>query len=314
MELEKFKESLKGPIPTLLTPFKKDNIFEVDHDAIRQNLRYLIDAGIKTVMTTGSNGEFSSLTDEERKEIWKTVVSEGKGKVTIIAGNAQPGTKATIELAQYGEKLGVDGFLTTHPYYMQPDDEGLYQHYKQLAESTKLGIIIYNNPRCTKINMALPVLERLAQIPNIVSVKETAYDMNQFYYTIRIFEKLNKPIVCGMGDHWYSWCGLFDGCTSFVTNGANWYPDISLELHEAAQRRDLPAVDKIRRRLDPFRAMLLRIQKIRHESFLAVVKEPMDMIEGLSGGMVRLPLTPLTNDERTELREILKGMDRKLGA
>lgn len=314
MEPQEFKERLKGSLPVLFTPFKADDVFEVDYDAIRQNLRYLIKAGIQIVVTTGSNGEFSSLTDEERMEIWKTVVSEGKGKVTIIAGNSHSSTKRTIELTQYAEKIGVDGLLTVPPYYMYPDDEGLYQHFKKVAESTKLGVMLYNNPRATKVNMPLSVLDRLAKIPNIVSIKETAYDMSQFYHTVRVMEKYDKPVICGMAEHWYSWCGLIDGCTGFITSGANWFPDIALELYDAVQRRDLPAVDKVRRKLDPLRAMLLRIQGRRYYSWLAVVKEPMDMIEGLRGGLVRPPLTPLTDEERAELREIVKGLGRKLKA
>lgn len=312
MEPRELQARLKGPLPVLFTPYKADNVFEVDHDAIRQNLRYLIDAGIKIVVTTGSNGEFSSLTDEERMEIWQTVVSEGKGKVVIIAGNAHSSTKRVIELTQYGEKIGVDAFMTVPPYYMTPDDEGLYQHFKQVAASTKLGILLYNNPRASKVNISLPLLDRLAQIPNIVSTKETAYDMSQFYHVVRVMEKYHKPVICGMAEHWYSWCGLIDGCTGYITSAANWCPDIALALDDAVQKRDLPAIDRIRRRLDPLRTMMLRIQATRHFSWLAVMKEPMDMIEGLRGGMVRPPLSPLANEERAELREIVKSLGRKL--
>lgn len=313
MKPEEFKVRLKGPIMVLFTPFKPGD-FEVDYEAIRQNLRYLIRAGVKVVVTTGSGGEFSSLTDDERMEIWKTVVDEGKGKVTIIAGNGHSSTKQTVELTQYAEKIGIDGFMTITPYYLYPDDEGLYQHYKKVAESTSLGIMVYNSPKYAKTNINISVLDRLAQIPNIVAIKETAYEMYQFYYMVRTMEKHNKPVICGMGDHWYSWCGLIGNCPGFITIGGNWYPDISLELYDAVQRRDVLAVDKVRRKLDPLRAMFLRIQETRHHSRLAVSKEPMDMIEGLRGGLVRPPLTPLTNEERAEVRGIVKSMGRKLKA
>ena len=313
MKPEEFKERLNGPIVVLFTPFKPGD-FEVDYEAIRQNLRYLIKAGIKNVVTTGSGGEFSSLTDEERMEIWKTVVEEGKGKVTIIAGNGHSSTKKTIELTQYAEKIGIDGFMTITPYYLDPDDEGLYQHYKKVAESTSLGIMLYNSPKYAKTNISLSVLDRLAQIPNIVAIKETAYDMYQFYYMARAMEKHNKPAICGMGEHWYSWCGLIDNCPGFISILGNWGPDIALEMHEAVQRRDVLAVGKVRRKLDPFRTMFIRIQQTRHHSRLAVTKEPMDMIEGLKGGLLRPPLTPLSDEERAELREIVKGMGKKLKA
>ena len=130
MEPKELQEKLNGPLPVMFTPFKADNIYEVDHDALSQNLRYLINAGIKIVVTTGSNGEFSSLTDEERKAVWQTVVDEGKGKVIIIAGSAHSGTKGTMELTQYAEKIGIDGVMIVSPYYMLPDEEGLYHHYQ----------------------------------------------------------------------------------------------------------------------------------------------------------------------------------------
>ena len=312
MKPEEFQAKLQGVHSVLFTPFKDANVFEVDHDAIRSNLRYLLNAGIQVVITTGSGGEFSSLTDEERVEVWKTVVSEAKGKALIIAGNGHSSTKQTIELTQEAERIGVDGFMTISPYYLYPDDDGLYQHYKMVAESTSLGIMVYNSPKYTKTNITPSVLDRLAQIPNIVSIKETAYDMYQFVWMLKVMEKYNKPVRCGMGDHWYSWFGLFDGCPGFISIGSNWYPDIALELYEAVKRRDLPAVAKVRSRLDVLRSMFVRIQEIRHHSRLAVTKEPMDMIEGLRGGLVRLPLTPLTDEERAELREIVKSMGRKL--
>jgi 4-hydroxy-tetrahydrodipicolinate synthase len=314
MEPKELQEKLKGPFAVLFTPFKADDINEVDHDAIRQNLRYLINAGIKVVVTTGSNGEFSSLTDEERKSVWQTVVDEGKGKVTIIAGTAHSGTKGTVELSQYAEKTGVDGLMVVSPYYMVPDNEGLYQHFKQVAEATKLGVLIYNNPKVSNVNIPLALLDRLAQIPNIISIKETAYDMNQFYEVVRVMRKYNKPVICGMGEHWYSWCGLLDGCTGYITSVANWCPEISMELADAVQDRDLPRVNSIRAKVDSLRTMLLSVQAKRNFSWLAVVKEPMDMVDGLRGGEVRLPLIPLTDAERAELKEVVKGMGCKLRA
>jgi 4-hydroxy-tetrahydrodipicolinate synthase len=312
MKPEELQEQLKGPLPVMFTPFKKDNINEVDHDALRRNLRYLIAAGIKIVVTTGSNGEFSSLTDEERKAVWQTVVDEGKGKVIIIAGSAHSGTKGTIELTQYAEKIGVDGVMIVSPYYMLPDEEGLYQHFTHVAEATKLAVLLYNNPKASKVNISLPLLDRLAQIRNIISTKETGYDMNQFYRVVRVMEKHKKPVICGMAEHWYSWCGLINGCTGYITSAANWCPDIALELDDAVQSRDLLRIEKITRSLDPLREMLLKVQAKRNFGWLAVMKEPMDMIEGLSGGKVRLPLTPLTEQERAELRQIVKNLGRKI--
>lgn len=313
MKPEEFQAKLVGVQSVLFTPFKPES-FEVDHDAIRSNLRYLIKAGIKNVITTGSGGEFSSLRDEERVEVWKTVVEEGKGKVVIIAGNGHSSTERTIELTQEAERIGVDGFMTITPYYLYPDDEGLYQHYKKVAESTSLGVMLYNSPKYAKTNINVKVLDRLMQIPNVVSIKETAYDMYQFYWMLKVMEKYNKPVICGMGDHWASWCCLFDGCPGFISIGSNWFPDVSLELDDALRKRDLPAVAKARSKLDPIRAMFIRIQETRFHSRIAVIKEPMDMIEGLRGGLVRLPLTPLLDDERAEVREIVKGMGRKLKA
>jgi len=314
MKPEEFQAKLPGVHFVMFTPFKDENVFEVDHDAIRSNLRYLLNAGAQIVIATGSGGEFSSLTDEERVEVWKTVASEAKGKALLIAGNGHSSTKQTIELTKEAERIGFEGFMTITPYYLYPDDEGMYQHYKMVAESTSLGIMLYNSPKYAKSNMPLSVLDRLAQIPNIVAIKETAYDMNQVYWMIRVMEKYKKPVICGMGEHWYSWCGLFDGCVGFISIIGNWCPDIALELYDAVQKRDLPAVDRIRRGLDPLRRMFIRIQETRYHSRLAASKEPMDMIEGLRCGRVRPPLTGLTNEEGAELREILKNMGRRLKA
>src|SRR4249919_1333657 len=161
----------------LITPFMKNG--DVDEAAVRRLARRQVDAGIHFLCPCGTTGENPTLTDAERLRIVEIVVEESKGAVPVLAGAGGSDTRELIQMAGEMARRGVSGFLSVTPYYNKPTQEGLYQHYRAFAESTRLPIVVYNVPGRTGVNVEPATLVRLAQIPNIVGVKEASGNVGQ---------------------------------------------------------------------------------------------------------------------------------------
>ena len=161
----------------LVTPFTKNG--DLDEAAVRRLARRQIDAGVHFLCPCGTTGENPTLTDPERLRVIEIVVEESKGQVPVLAGAGGYDTREVIHIAGEMARRGATGFLSVTPYYNKPTQEGLYQHYRAFAESTPLPIIVYNVPGRTGVNVEPSTLVRLAQIPNIVGVKEASGNVGQ---------------------------------------------------------------------------------------------------------------------------------------
>src|SRR5262245_19531018 len=161
----------------LVTPFTKSG--DLDEKAVRRLGRRQIDAGIHFLVPCGTTGENPTLTLAERQRIVEILADEAAGKIPVLAGAGGYHTKEVIELMRHLAKAGADGFLSVTPYYNKPTQEGLYQHYRALAESTPLPVMVYNVPGRTGVNVEVATLTRLAALPGIVSVKEASGSMQQ---------------------------------------------------------------------------------------------------------------------------------------
>lgn len=169
--------NLKGCGTALVTPFKKD--LSIDEDALRRFVEFQIAGGINFLVPCGTTGESATLSDEEQRRVIQIVIEEARGRVPVIAGAGGNNTAHVIKLARECERLGVDGLLSVSPYYNKPMQEGLYQHFKGIAEATSLPIIVYNVPPRTNVNILPDTIARLSEIPNIIGVKEASGDISQ---------------------------------------------------------------------------------------------------------------------------------------
>src|SRR5687768_7143975 len=167
----------------LVTPFKKDG--SVDETAVRRLVRRQIDAGVHFVSPCGTTGEAPTLSHSEKIRVVQLVVDEAAGRVPVLAGAGGYDTREVIELAREYERVGVDGILSVTPYYNKPTQEGLFQHYKAIADSTALPIVLYNVPGRTGCNIEPATVARLAGIENIVGVKEASGNMTQMAEVLR---------------------------------------------------------------------------------------------------------------------------------
>src|SRR5689334_11059250 len=161
----------------LVTPFRQDE--SLDEAALRDLVRRQIDAGINFLVPCGTTGESPTLEHEEHLRVVEITVEEARGKVPVLAGAGGYNTKHVISLLQQLERLGADGILSVTPYYNKPTQEGLFQHYKAIAESTKLPIVVYSVQSRTGVNVEPATLARLAEFKNIVAVKEASGNIAQ---------------------------------------------------------------------------------------------------------------------------------------
>ncbi|HXF40358.1 MAG TPA: 4-hydroxy-tetrahydrodipicolinate synthase, partial [Blastocatellia bacterium] len=168
---------LRGCGTALVTPFKEDR--SIDEDALRRFVDSQIAEEIDFLVPCGTTGESPTLNDQEHSRVVQIVIEEARSRVPVIAGAGGNNTAHVIKLARECEKLGADGLLSVTPYYNKPTQEGLFQHFKAIAESTRLPIILYNVPPRTNVNLLPDTVARLSEIPNIIGVKEASGDISQ---------------------------------------------------------------------------------------------------------------------------------------
>ncbi len=164
-------------ITAMVTPFDKD--LTVNYDLAKKLARHLVQSGSDGLVICGTTGESPTLTKEEKLELFRIVVEEIGGEATVIASTGSYDTAGSISLTQSAEKLGVDGLLLVTPYYNKPSQEGLYQHFKSIACSTNLPVMLYDIPGRSVIGLSPATVARLAEIPNIVALKEAYSSMDQ---------------------------------------------------------------------------------------------------------------------------------------
>lgn len=159
----------KGSCVALVTPFTQDG---VNFDKLEELIEWQIREGTDAILICGTTGEASTMPDAEHKEVIRFAVEKITGRVHVMAGTGSNDTKHAIELSQYAESVGVDSILTVTPYYNKTTQEGLYRHFKAIAESVKIPVVLYNVPSRTNLNINPETLKRLSEVPNIAAVKE----------------------------------------------------------------------------------------------------------------------------------------------
>ncbi len=227
MELNELKKRMKGVFVVQTTPFSKDS--SLDIDGMRTNTKWLVDyASGKDIILIplGSTGEFYAMSWEERKAVIQMTVEKSKGKVLAFPGCGAAGSLEAIKLCQYAESIGAEGAMIVSPFYHIPEEEGMYCHFKQIAESVSsdFGILLYNNPIVTGSWIAPPLMKRISKIPNIIAIKENTSDLVNYHSMQSEIEPEDAAVVAGMGEIMATCLAVF-GCPGFISVSANFAPD-----------------------------------------------------------------------------------------
>jgi 4-hydroxy-tetrahydrodipicolinate synthase len=280
----------------LVSPFDKSG--SLDEAAVRRLGRRQIDAGVHFLCPCGTTGENPTLTDAERIRTVEILVDEAKGSVPIVAGAGGYDTKEVIHLAGDMKKAGASALLSVAPYYNKPTQEGLYQHYRAIAETTSLPIIIYNVPGRTGVNVDVSTLVRLAAIGNIVGVKEASGNVTQM---CEICKALPPEFIVLSGDDALTLPLMAVGGRGIISVASNEVPADMVKMVETAERNDFAAARQIHARLLP----LLLVNFI--EANPIPVKAAMAAM-GLLEDVYRLPMVAPRPESKAKILDVLKAM------
>ncbi|KIO62584.1 4-hydroxy-tetrahydrodipicolinate synthase [Caldibacillus sp. 210928-DFI.2.22] len=290
--------SIFGRVSTaMVTPF--DAKGNIDFQKTSHLVEYLLKNGSDSLVISGTTGESPTLTFEEKAALFKHVVNVVDKRVPVIAGTGNYNTRDSIELTEKAEDIGVDAILLVAPYYNKPNQEGLYQHFKAIAESTSLPVMIYNIPGRSSVNIEPETIIRLSEVPNIKAVKEASGNLVQM---TQIIANTPDDFVLYCGDDSLALPTLSIGGVGVVSVAAHIIGNEMQQMIQAFFSGNVTEAAKWHQKLLPIMKGLFAAPSP------APVKTALQL-KGLNVGSVRLPLVPLTEKERNKLAELLKTLD-----
>jgi 4-hydroxy-tetrahydrodipicolinate synthase len=285
--------TLRGCGTALVTPFNED--LSIDEDALRSFVDFQISEGINFLVPCGTTGESPTLTDAEHRRVVEIVAQQARGRVPIIAGAGGNNTAHVIKLVRECERLGVDGLLSVTPYYNKPTQEGLYQHFKAIAEATSLPIILYNVPPRTYVNILPETIVRLAAIPNIVGVKEASGDISQI---AEIINRVSPEFKVLSGDDSMTLPLIAAGGVGLISVASNEAPAHMTALTRAC----------IDNRWDEARRLNRQMWALMKANFSETSPGPVKAAVAMMGKIkevYRLPMVPVKPETKDKLRDVL---------
>ena len=276
----------------LVTPFHESR---VDEEALKKLIDFHIQNGTSVIVPCGTTGESATLTHEEHNLVIELTVRQAAGRAKVLAGAGSNATHEAIQLTEAAEKLGADGVLHITPYYNKPTQEGLYQHFKAIAESTKIPVVLYNVPGRTAVNMLPETVARLSQISNIVGIKE-ASSLDQ---ASRILDLCPPDFSVISGEDALTLPMMKLGATGVISVTANIVPKICAEMISAFEKGNISRAQEIHLKLyNLHQAMFCETNPIPVKYALSRM--------GLIREEYRLPLVPLSEGNQKKLDAILK--------
>jgi len=280
----------------LVTPFRQD--LSLDESTLRGLVRRQIEAGINFLVPCGTTGESPTLTRAEHLRVVEITLEEAKGKVPVLAGAGGYNTREVIELAHEIEALGADGILSVTPYYNKPTQEGLYQHYRAIASAVRLPIVVYSVQGRTGVNVEPATLARLAQIENIVAVKEASGNIGQM---ATIFNEVPLDFIVLSGDDAVTIPLAALGGSGIISVASNEIPAEMTAIAQACLRNDFVTARAIQAKFLP----LMNINFV--ESNPIPVKAAMALM-GLLEPVWRLPMVPPSQANLAKIESVLSGV------
>ncbi len=280
-------------LTAMVTPFDQNG--DVDFNATRTLVNYLIENGTDGIVVAGTTGESPTLTTEEKVALFKLVVDAVNRRVPVIAGTGSNNTRASISLTKQAEEAGVDGIMLVAPYYNKPSQEGLFQHFKAIADTTPLPIMLYNIPGRSVVNMSAETIVRLSQIPNIVAVKEASGNLDAM---AEIISQAPSDFTLYSGDDGLTLPVLAIGGAGVVSVASHVIGNEMQEMINQFKNGHVQEAANSHRRLLPMMKALFAAPNP------APVKAALNM-NGVKVGGLRLPLLPLSDEEKNALQAVL---------
>ncbi|MBW2240980.1 MAG: 4-hydroxy-tetrahydrodipicolinate synthase [Deltaproteobacteria bacterium] len=283
----------EGVLTALVTPFRDGT---VDERALQELVEIQIAAGVDGLVPCGSTGESATLSHGEHRRVIEVVVAAARGRVQVVAGTGSNSTLEAIELTRHAKEAGADGALLISPYYNKPTQEGIVQHYAAIAAETAFPLVVYNIPGRTASNILPATFARLAEIEQVVAVKDSCGDLDQVAHMIAATPDDFSVLS---GDDWATLPMMTLGGAGVISTAANVAPSDVVELVRAHKSGDLERARETYYRLLPlFDVLFCETNPIPLKAALA--------LRGLCSDELRLPLTPITSPNRERLQVAMK--------
>jgi 4-hydroxy-tetrahydrodipicolinate synthase len=284
-----------GAIVAIVTPFRNG---KVDGPALKKLVEFQIAGGTDGIVPCGTTGESPTLSFEEHERVIDLVVAAAAGRVPVIAGTGSNNTKEAMVLTRYARKAGADAALVITPYYNKPTQEGLYRHFRAVAEAADIPIILYNVPGRTGVNLMPETVARLAAIPNIVGVKEASGNLNQVCDILRL---VPRTFCVLSGDDGLFFPMLALGAKGVISVASNVAPRPMADLYDSFAMGEISRAREIHFRLWPlFHALFVETNPIPVKTGLAMMKRIREEI--------RLPLCPMSESNRKLLAKVIADL------
>ena len=294
-------EMLRGVFTAIVTPFNEDE--SVDYETLGKLIEFNIESGVNGIVPCGTTGESPTLTEEEHKEIIRFTVEKVAKRVLVIAGTGSNCTKTAIELTKEAEEDGANAALVVNPYYNKPTQEGLYRHFKAVADSVSIPIIVYNIKGRTGVNVETETLMRLAKdCPNIRAVKEASGDMNQIKDVIA---KRPEGFSVLSGDDGIALELIKNGGNGVISVASNVIPKEMNEMVSLALSGKMEEAEKKNSELVEFFVMeFIETNPIPIKAMLSM--------KGLIKEVYRLPMCGLGKENRKKIEELMQKINAKI--
>ncbi len=282
----------KGVFPAIITPFQED--FSLDEEGLRRNIEFLSNAGISGIVPCGTTGESATLSFEEHKQVVEIAVD--CSKVPVIAGTGSNNTREAVELTKHAADVGADAALLITPYYNKPNDRGMFEHYRTIAEKCNIPIILYNVPKRTGIDLKPDLVAKLSKVKNIIGVKEASGSLSQVSQVIEQTRGSGFTVLSGDDDLTLPIMAL--GGSGVISVVANVAPRKTMAMVEATAKGDLERARNLHFELAPLvRSMFLETNPIPVKTAYRLM--------GLAAGPLRLPLASMAPEKESALKNII---------
>ena len=289
---------IEGIITPIVTPFNRDEKQTINYDALKQLIDKLIDGGVKGIFILGSNGEFHVVSPDETVEMTKKTAEIIHGRVPLYVGTGGNSTHAVIELCKRVEEAGADALSVITPYFISPNDEELIDHYKRIAASTSLPIVLYNIPKSTKINLSKHVVEELAKVDNIVAIKDSSGDMENLKGYVEATQGTNMKVLIGSDSKIAPAIRL--GAVGAIAGTSNVITEHVVGLYNALMNHEDEKADKMQEEIEIIRGVL------KLGTVPSVMKRSVELL-GISVGPARLPVSEVKPEVDEKIKEMLKA-------
>lgn len=283
----------RGAFVAIVTPFIDGKL---DEQGLKDLIEFQIAGGTHGIVPCGTTGESATMSHAEHRRVVELTVKTVAGRVPVLAGTGSNSTSESIELTRAAKEAGADGALMITPYYNKPSQEGLYQHFKAVAEAVDIPIILYNVPSRTAVNMLPETVARCAQIGNIVGVKEATADLNQISQVIRLCP---KDFAVMSGDDFTSMPTVMIGGTGVISVTSNVAPKDMSAMMDAALAGDIAKAQELHYKLLPLmQAMFIDTNPVPAKTALA-------MMGKIKSGLPRLPLYKMNEGNEEKLKKVI---------